>query len=253
MSNEFPTWSYDNHLSYYLMLLGRFGGKSLESIDHFPDRMALNGQWQNLLDQMRNESQDGIERWAYIGINEDRGTVALSEKSVRGEANRIPYDVAQNEKERVIETKEVTNFVGRIHSHPKIINWQYGDLKGAFSDIGWFSAADLYFLVHRRPEYLTVLVEGDDNLFAFRTRESHSKDNLRYLGFFGPKGQKGFEKYWYERNGIILVDGHRAKSVAGNKFNNSDRERLNLSIAERHKLVFYRGKSLNNLAKIYPR
>lgn len=96
---------------------------------------------------------------------------------------------------------------------------------------------------------MMVVVEGDENVVAIRTKGSTD------LGI-SPRlfNQDAFEKYWFEKNGFQYLGSvkefgaRRAKPIS----RDANSRRINTGIAERHNLVLYRGKSGQNLRREYP-
>ena len=248
-------WDY-SHFREYLLALTR-GKNFLLPVGQYPDSIQLNGGWDEALKKMRKDTIDGYERWALVGFKEDRRSLYLPTIAARGLPDHVPGKLQMEEIDKARVKAGIIGFVGDIHSHPKDLVEEIWFR--AFTDldelVGWdldraiFSAGDLYRIVVPDSDILMMgLVEGQENLFAFRTRESTdlgvSRDALP---------QEAFEKYWYERNGFRYlgsVKEYGAKRVQAIT-PTADRWVVNTEIAERHKLVLYRGSSGTNLTKVF--
>ncbi len=139
--------------------------------------------------------------------------------------------------------------IGDIHSHPRdLLERIFGSAQ--LGDRGRFSAGDLYRMATlNSPIQMMAVVDGDDNVFAFRTKETKGAGLSSQIST-----QDGFEKYWYERHGFRYLGpperfgSNRVIPVSSgaNGWN------VNLAIAERHKLAIYRGYAGGNLVREFP-
>jgi len=253
-------WSYKDHLKEYLLLLASKGSEGLELINRFPKQIELSSAWHELLNDMKEASQDGIERLAVIGFKEDRRRLFLPTIPIKGMPEKIPPEELEKEIFRVRNKFGMTDMIGDIHSHPKDL---YGGLRGKFRLAKDFiegintkgqphlSAVDLYRVVtssnyQAYPGFLPIIgvVHGNANVFAFKTRETRP---LPVPPVFFNK--ESFSKYWYEKYGFNYS---RGEGITGVKSSRANLWAMNIGIAERHKLALYRGRSGGDLVRTYP-
>ena len=241
-------WDY-SHFREYLLALTRGRDFFLPSTD-YPQEIELGTEWHQALDQMRKDSQDGIERFALIGFKEDRRSLYLPTVLAQGMPDHVPSEVIRKEIELARQRSRMTGFVGNIHSHPRQLQ---KDIWGGLTNSGLkgaFSPADLYgMVVPRDPKTMMVVVEGVENVVAMKTKQSTD------LGIESKLfSQDAFEKYWFEKYGFEYLGSvkefgaRRAKPIRPDANSWS----INTGIATRHNLVLYRGKSGENLKRQYP-
>lgn len=227
LSNQ-NTWSYEQFKSYLLLLLG--DQNALLPLAEYPNRIRLNGDWTSVLDRIRTDSQDGLERFALIGYRTDRQSLFLQTVPSTGLSHKVPVEVVKQTIQRARNVAGIVDILGSIHSHPKRILERksfWGLMTEKVPHKAVFSAEDLYEMILPEKFFpIKVLVEGNDNLIAFRSRESQVLQ-LPSNTF----SQKAFAKYWYQEV------GHGWQ--------------VNLKIAERHKLALYQG-SPDNLQRVIP-
>lgn len=236
-------------LREYLLGLTR-SREFLVSILDYPRQIGLSQGWHDTLDQIRKDSVDGIERLALVGFKEDRRAIYLPTIGVKGLPDHVPSAIISREIQRARVKAGITGLIGDIHSHPRsLIESIWGNTSDQQNTAG-FSAGDLYRMVSP-GEFLPmmVVVEGNGNIVAFKTKESTDTGLDRNV-----LTQEGFEKYWYEKNGFRYLGrvekygAERAVPISPN----ANGWNVNLGIAERHKLVLYRGGAGNNLVKLFP-
>ncbi|MBI2011864.1 hypothetical protein HYS91_03790 [Candidatus Daviesbacteria bacterium] len=239
-------WGYET-FKEYLAAIGR-GKLFLPPKTDYPLRIRLSQEWHEVLDKMRTESQDGIERHRIIGANGSQRGLYLSAISSRGRVGYVPAEVIINSIERARDAG--INALGDLHSHPKVLNKRrFGELHRLFRLFkAGLSAGDLYCML-RKESYMPVMgvVEGEENVFAFRTRETSVLEGISaYLT------QDAFEKYWYEQHGFLYLGkiealgGFRAIPITST----ADSRRVQMGIAERHNLVLYRGYMGKDLVRL---
>lgn len=250
------TWNY--HLfREYLLSLTR-GKDFLLPVDQYPNAIELSNDWHEVLDKMRTDSRDGHERWALIGYKEDRRGIYLPTIAAKGLPDHVPAEVMLEERDRAKVKAGITGLLGDLHSHPKglvkdIWGASFEDLFDELfkedSEIAIFSAGDLYCMVIPGSfNLMRGVVQGRENLFAFRTRESTdlgiSQNVFR---------QDAFEKYWYEKNRFRYLGNVKNFGVRRIQAltSHADPWNVNTGIAERHKLVLYKGSSGANLTKVF--
>lgn len=258
--NISEVWDY-NRFREYLLLLTK-GENSLLSIDQYPQAVALSEDWHSLLNKMREDSVDGIERWALIGYKKGKEAIYLPTVAAKG----LPYDVSvegmAESRHKAITQVGITGLLGDIHSHPIALEKENGRklfikspelFEGGVFEVGpsarSFSAGDLYSMfVPGNHKLVMGLVAGDENLFAFRTRET---TGLGIGAYF--LSQETFEKSWYEKYGFQYFSNVNEFGASGIKQVRPDASNwsVNLGIAETYKLVLYKGDAGKNLVKVF--
>ena len=238
-------WGY-NHFREYLLALGR-DKKFAEPINNFPNEIELSREWHDTLNQMRSDTADGRERFIFVATDKGNQNILLPTKSMVGSKNFVPSKVI-DEHYNWGESKNVEEYVGSIHSHPRDYLGSLVQLYKKLNFCGNFSIGDLYSLLTEEREDVSGLVEDEDNLFAFKTLQT-KKTDFKYLP--GRKGIKKFENYWCSFNNFNIVKGNVYRQD-GRLINLSDVWKLESSIAEKHKLVIYRGRPDALLKRYYP-
>ena len=255
-------WKYDTHLREYLLLLARKGEVGLESVSKFPRIIELSKTWHKTLNEIRLASLDGMERWVFVGFNEVRKDLIFPVVPAKGTHEDIPIESVNNKVDAVKARTDLVDLVGDIHSHPENIIvsdnvyldeiYRFGGILGEniIESLGgssaYFSPGDLYGLLKRGNSFSMMgLVQGRNNLFAFRTRESASVSMPSMLT------QKSFSKYWIEQSGFEMV-GDSVHHVSAVK-PDASLWNMNLKIAERYKLVLYKGSQNQELHKVFPK
>lgn len=246
-------WTYNNHLREYLLLVARKGRMAFESGEKFPKRMELSEDWHTMLDEVRRATRDGKERWALVGVKQERTALFLPTIPAVGYDNYVPSEVMEKEGNRARENFGIVDLVGDVHSHPTDFGEKALQRLPAFNSLGLkaqFSAGDYYGIcVPGRARAFMGVVEGDYNLFAFSTRQTQNLPVDPAM-----INQESFEKYWYEKFGFKYLGGvqkygaFRAVPVAGG----ADSVAMNAAIAKRHGLVLYQGAKGKDLTKVFP-
>lgn len=235
--NQTDGWDYERFRNY---LLGLTRGRNfLLPIDQYPNKIELSTGWHDLFNQMRRESaRDHLERYALIGFKDDRRALYLPTLSVRGHHNQVTGEVITNEISRARTKAGITGLVGDIHSHPRII-FDSGSAS--------FSPTDLYsVLLPRVHRFVIGVVEPHMVIFAFNTRETADLGvDPAFLN------HESFTKFWIEKYGFVN-NGDITKIESVSPRNLYSLWDINLGIAERHKLVFYRGVIDDDLIRAYP-
>jgi len=249
--NKLERWTYDGQLREYLLLYARKGEEGLESRNNFPQWMELSKGWHETMDQMEQETKDGYERWAFIGFRQDMQDIVLPRVFGQGTKGflhaEVKSDVWENALQEAQKKTGIVGLVGSIHSHPnplwhKTYNKIFGPL-GIFAAGTGFSAGDLYFLsIDQSEDAMEALVQGKDRFMAFRTRESRNSQLSKDLST-----QEDFVRYWYRKSGFRLV-----KDVPITAPIKISIEKINKKIAEGHSLVLYKGRSGEDLKRLYP-
>ena len=245
---EYPLdrlWRYE-YFREYLLALGR-GKDYTESIDSFPVQIELDGEWHDCLNQLRSETADGYERHIFIATDQEKRVVLLPRNLAVGEQTKVPSDVMR-EHQQWGKGRGVEEFVGTIHSHPHSKPFSLERLRRFFKYSGNFSVADMYLLLSKNPSFVIGLAEDEENVFAFRTRET-SFTNLGYLLI--DKSQSDFKNYWYTRSGL-RINGEYVSRINGGEIRNEDLWNITLDIADRHKIAVYRGKPDFSLIRFNP-
>jgi len=237
-------WKYD-YFREYLLALSR-GDNFLLPRRDYKKRVRLDENWHDVLDTIRRESKDGVEKYSVIGVNKEKRAVFVREVPLSGHADHVPVEtihLAVDEMERKVGADLVVD----IHSHP---DWLLSGLWGDSKEVrrAAFSPGDLFRLIHKsQSHFVGVLVEGNENLFVFRTRGTERVDlNLVVLS------QQTFTDYWLNYYGFRrfrLGSGTEVMTNQNKKITGWD---VNVGIAERHKLVIYRGLSGGDLFRVVP-
>lgn len=239
-------WEYPRFREYMLALTK--GPDFLLPFDRYPKRIELSNPWHELLDQMRRESKDGVERWALIGFKDDRQSLYLPTTLTKGSSHRISVGVANRAIAYAKAKAGIVDLVGDIHSHPNgwleklyhLQNLPYALFKG---NSHGFSIADLFALSYQP---FIGLAEGDRNLFAFKSRETHTVPG-HALG----SNLDEFEKHWNHKMGIrkISIGDSQAEIAIDPRSNIWS---MNKKIAKKYKIVLYKGSPDKDLVRVIP-
>lgn len=217
----------------YIIALGR-GEKFLLTIDQYPDLIELSKAWHVTLENMRTKTSNGHEHYSTIGFNEIQRTVNVQREPLMGNPGQISTQLQS--KAETFANRAGLNRVGDIHTHPNQHNLA-------------FSIGDLYNLVYPgNRNYIMVVLGTNDNLFAFRARNSTT------TGLSGDVlTQEGFCKSWYEGNGYrftgISEAGEKTMPISANA---PSQWELNLKVAKKHGLVLYESDAKGDLVKVFP-
>ena len=208
-SHPRKVWDYDHFKDYLLLLSG--GPEFVLPYGQYPERIRLSKPWHEALNQMREESQDGNERFGLICYRNGLRSLYLPRVTAIGHNHDVPNEIILAELEKA--NRATMNIVGVIHSHP--------NSKVAFHD---FSRRDLYNLLVPSFHIKAVgLAETDRNFFAFSSRETEMVPSN--LGFT----YNQFQAYWDKK---------------------APRPRdMNTALGQRHKLVIYSGKPNGELVR----
>lgn len=247
----FPrNWDYET-FKQYLIGLSR-GPNFVLPEGEFPYDIELSGDWNKVLNKMRvDTSDDRLERWAGIGYktNEvNQRAIYLPNFPAVGKYHLIPSDVISQERARMGRQGGLERVIGDIHSHPRRLPRRVPRSLLSFINQPSFSVGDLYNLVHKSTDlYLMGLVDGVDNLFAFRTSESRSEMVDRNL-----VSRVIFEKHWYENNGWKYLRRENDQCPYAEPTGMFPASSMDLAkkIAQRHHLVLYRGRENGRLTRI---
>ncbi len=217
-------WNYDKFREY-LLLLTR--GKDFAlSAKNYPEKIALGKNWHDVLNQIRKDSEDGIERFAVIGFKEDKKAIYIQTILLKGSPESVPQEVIDQAVDRA-RKHGIEYRLGNIHSHPRQLYEKiWGVIQKPKQHSAVLSQDDLFSFL-QFPQSVAVLVEGNQNLFVFKCRESTGMPiGAEFLN------RDTFKKYWSGRF--------------------QDWE-MNLKIAERHNLVLYKGQANQDLIKVFPK
>lgn len=246
-------WDY-NLFREYLLALTR-GEEFLLPIADYPEEIDLNSTWHEALDSMRTKSTDGIERLCVIGGDLEGRKVIVQVIPATGKNRHVPSHVTDDQVKKALKVGADV-VLGDIHSHPAPLYWRYGLSSGKMETRACFSAADLYLLVRKYNKYFIGIVQGHENLFAFRSRESKARDRLTYLGLKTNK-RNVFQKYWWGQVGVEFIndeDGEKVERRSTNgdtlPFDEAYTESVNFQIATRHNFVLYKGTSGGKLLRL---
>lgn len=243
-------WTYD-YFREYLLSLTR-GSEFTLPQEAFPLVIELSRDWHTVLNTIREEtSKDEIERWAGIGFKEDRRSLYLPIFPAKGLHDIIPGELITKELEKMQSEFGMTAIIGDIHSHPQKLPRDTSVTHIEKPLEGTFSVYDLYCAVKpSNPLQVMGLVDGYENVFSFRSKGSVMEDLRRRFLF--PTNQEDFAKYWYELNGYRYeksqedTNGYAVRQVP----NPPSHWEICKQIAQRHRLVLYKGSENGDLRKI---
>lgn len=231
---QLQRWDYQTRFREYTLLLGRKGAEALEPINKYPERINLDTAWHGVLNRMRVETKtDGHERYTLISYDESARDFYFPEISVRGEPEEVPASVINEEIRKAQTERKITSIVGELHTHPIEVP---------------FSELDLLRLINDKQAqrlFVAGVTTNRLNIFAFRTRETVpinkyfdlDKTNIEF--FMAHWRKKA--GYKLSNDGSIIIGG----SVFANLW------RMNLGIAEKHRLALYRGKPNEDLVRVH--
>lgn len=234
-------WTYEQFKNY-LIAIGTSNNEFRLPLNQFPKKIQLSEAWHQLLNQMRKESKDGKERFAGIGINDQK--LYLPKTPEVGNENEVPFEALTRHHDRM-RMAQMSGKIGDIHSHPNKF-W------GCFmedSDVQAFSTQDLFRSITEIE--VNGLVEHNRNLFVFRSKEA----NLTPLTL----DLEQFNEYWNLKMGIR----HNSKTTLKteriiNTITDNVRPflhpilKINKEIAKKYNLVIYSGKPNRELKRMNP-
>lgn len=206
-------WNYDQFKNY-LLLLSK-GSEFTLPCNQYPERIKLSKNWHDILNEMRQESKDGKERYALIGYKNGSSSLYLPKITTIGENREIPAEIISAKRKKANQIG--ISPIGNIHSHPTAS-------RSSDRSNYAFSSSDLYGLLV--PAYFTRvagLAETKINLFVFGTKDT---ETILSPSIFT---QDQFNKYWAEQ-----------------KLNSWD---TSMAIAQRYKLVIYSGQPNGELKR----
>lgn len=246
-------WDYQ-YFRTYLLAAAR-GQDFLLPIYRYPEQIQLNGIWHDSLNQLGKIGQSMLEGYDFVGIEDYKQVIILPARPAIGEKYHVPYAVVQSQKEGARKKAGIEKFIGDLHSHPARLYWEYGTQRGKFTGIeANLSVGDLYFLVSKDPDIVKGVVEGEQNMFAFRTRATASS-SLDYLGA-DKVTQETFTTYWCNSFGIGVRRGgngdYYLSKVNGGVMAPLDLLNMNKAIAQTHSLALYKGEKDKDLVRIFP-
>jgi hypothetical protein len=241
-------WNYETFRQY---LVGITRGPDFSpKKEEFPKEIELNGDWHKTLNDIRRSTnKDGLEKWAGIGYK----TNGVNQKAIYlpnflaiGLYDQVSSEIIAKERARMKQQAGIEGLIGDIHSHPRGLLGRLTQKIRALDDAS-FSVGDLYCLLDKFNGLLLMgLVEGSENLFVFRSRQSALElvdSNLMSQG--------SFEENWYESNGWVYrgtssrrIPLFPISPTATNLADIADK------IVTKHQLVLYRGHEGRNLVKV---
>ena len=225
-------WGFKDEFKEYLLLLASKGPIALEASKKYPESIELSQNFHETLNKMRVDTKDGFERWAFMGIKEDKRSILLPTIPIKGAKDHVPSKTMVKMINWAKTKFGIINIFGDIHSHPSgrlhLIDHKI-PFRNKHKLIEGFSFGDLYGLIAQRDRYLMMVVSGDFNILACKAKESQE---LKVGSIFT---QNEFEILWKKKMGF------------------SDYLEINLAIAEKHKLVIYQGRKNKRLTKIFPK
>lgn len=243
-------WPY-NYFKNYLVDMSK-GEEHVKTIDDYPIHIRLNLEFHDTLNKLAEETSDGFERHGFIAIDQEEGETILPAFFFKGKTHCVPGEVIKQNRDWCDENG-INNIVGSLHSHPYSRLSMLDRVRRIVSYEGKLSVGDLYFLVKKKPEYVMGVAEYEENVFAFRTRETKDT-NLQYL--VDGDNQKNFKNFWYERHSMNYKwksgSGGYVSRKDGRKLSRDDLWRITLDIASHHNLAIYRGKTDMSIIRSYP-
>lgn len=229
-------WDYDTHFREYMLLLGRKGSEGLESIDRYPDKIALNAVWHGTLDQMRAETMgDGHERYGLITYDETAREFQFPQTVARGTPDAISAELARSEFVTAKNELRITGVVGDIHTHP---------------DADPFTPRDLYNTINRFREPQTLvsgLATSQENIFVFRTQETIT---VTPLDLWPKDFVTVFEDHWLNRAGYRF-DEKRTRLIPIAK--SPWKWAVSFGVAKKYHLALYKGSPGADLVRLSPK
>ncbi len=246
-------WSYEYFREYLLSLTRPNRSEFVLPQDQFPKEIDLNKGWHQTLNQMRRESGgDMLERFAGIGFKEDRRGLYLPISPAKGMSERVSPEVISKELDRMRARLGIISIVGDLHSHPRILGENPPTSSSDNALEGAFSVGDIYRGVVKLSYFPLIMgvVEGYENIFVFRSKES-SKEDIDPLIM----SQENFERYWYEKNGYMYLGNIKANGANRAQpvfLNAKSHWNINQQIAQKHRLVLYKGIENGPLIRIFP-
>lgn len=226
-------WNYDYYREYMRALAK--GPEYVLPTAEFPYRIEISRIWHSTLDRQRRDSEDGIERYSLAGLKRkkiDADTpVILQTLPAIGLPDEVPVEVLISQLKKVKKHDAMTDVVGDIHSHPEKLAWKiWGPVQISKPHTAYLSDGDLFGLsTHCRSSpllYFRGVVQGNNHLFAFRTRENIDMEPRETV----------------DRSTFI----RRWRSA---KLKSWD---MNRAIAASERLVLYRGNPGEDLVKVFP-
>lgn len=228
-------WIY-SHFREYLLNVSRHSN-FLESIHNFPDVIELNSGWHDILNKMRHQTVTN-ELYSVISVNQTNQQLLLQENSTIANPGQVDHNVIQNVRQKVMNSNRVDHIIGDIHTHPTQAD-RYG-LPG-------FSAEDMYCLIADPRIKLMTVIQRDENLFIFRTKETKPPPRSESV-----MSQEDFAKMFYEQNGHKYIKSDQYGTTTQRQPNSSNSRQLNVDIAAAFHIAFYIGKQDQLLKRIYP-
>lgn len=247
-------WDYSSQFRNYLLLLASKKELGLEFRGNFPKEIELSYGWHRMLGKVRDRSQNGKEHWGFVGFKEDRQQLWFPAIPAEGYDSYIPEDLIAEEERKARDKFGIVDLLGDAHSHPSDFLTKVTQRLPGLSRYGMkgaFSAGDLYIIANtERFRPFMAVIEGDYNLFVFRTKETKG------LGIGSEYfNQESFEKLWYEQNGYRYLGGVKEfganRAIAISPLANP--YKVNADIAKRHQLVIYQGKKGKDIKRVYPK
>lgn len=228
-------WIY-SHFREYLLNVGRHSN-FVESIHNFPDVIELNPGWHDILNKMRRQTIND-ELYSVISVNQTNQQLLLQENPATANPGQVNHNVIREVRQKVMNSNRVDHIIGDIHSHPGRTDNSY---------LAGFSAEDMYCLIAEPRIKLMTVVQGDENLFIFRTKETKPLPLHESI-----MTQEAFAKKFYEQNGHQYIKSDEYGTLTQRQSNSSNNRQLNVDIASAFQIAFYIGKQDQLLKRIYP-
>lgn len=223
-------WDYQEFRRYLLSLIKN--QNFLLPFERYPLKIKLNQGWCALFANMAEETtSDRLERLALIGYKNDRDRIYLPSVTVLGQHNKVLPEAVTKERNIAKRKSGIIGTIGNIHTHPES------------SEPPSFSPADLYGMLNPdSKDLLRIVVTGESVIMAFKTKNSSGTGFSQQI-----LSVDTFCKYWFGKYGAEYKPEEQSfvcKSADTNAWT------VSLGIAERHRLVFYKGRIGKDLRRV---
>jgi hypothetical protein len=204
----------------------------------FPDAVELDSSWHELLNRMRDESRDKKVRFAVGGWHTERRKFLLSRNTRQGQRSFVTP-------QEWTEAEERAKSLGI----PRLVTTLMGRSESSRLRIPFMNPAELFFLVSSaHPIRFLCLADGTHNLAAFAARDT---ERLGAIGTLRDRTQGAFIERW-TRTPAPDEGWRDFLESAEQLFTQEDDSSVATEIAQKHKLVLYRGRPDRLLQRTYP-
>lgn len=231
-------WTY-SQLEQYLALTSVRQTGNLIDLNEAPQEIELSSDLHESLNQLRGGNK---ERLLPLGFRRGQDVLCLptpfkegTSHSTRGKAKFM--EELRREQDLIV--------AGTIHSHPTPLIERIVRRFLLFGlDPTGFSVADFYiWLGPERYHPVKGVVEGDDNLFVFRTKRTPEFTYRKMQSYTKDE----FVREWLDRCNIKYLEMGWGYDLLSGSI-----PRLNLEVAQYYKCALYKGKKDQNLKRLHP-